>query len=317
MVMNVQRQGRDPDGRGAGRVVLYVALCSLSALAFAAGPPEIGGLSVEWWALVVAATALAVAGIAYVTGRGVARAPYAFLYTRANGAWVKYPIARDVAAIGRHPDNAVAIYDRSLSRFHAEIVRHPDGRCTISDLGSKNGLRVRFHPVRTSPLSDGDLVELGHVRFRFALVPVDDRILEDTQTMEAHRLWPERERRHHTRYAAHARALLYDGNSNCIETEVKDVSDKGMLLQGDCAELAPKTPVKVAVELEKGHWHTLQGVVARQTDERVGIEITETETSKLESLHRLRDESGAPPPLTADNPPATQTANVVPLKRAG
>lgn len=224
----------------------------------------------------------------HARGSGHARA---YLLARGKGRWVKYPIVRDVTGIGRHRGNAICIADRSLSRYHAEIVRHADDTYTITDLGSKNGMRVRFHPAKTAPLKDADLIELGAVRFRFALAPVDEHILEDTQTMEAHRLWPERERRTSPRVAAHGHALLRGEDSTCVMGEIRDVSDGGLFVKSETPP-AVHSPVQVAVEIEKGHWHTLPGEVVRLTGEGVGIHVSDP--GKMEVLRRLRAPAAVP-----------------------
>jgi predicted component of type VI protein secretion system len=225
------------------------------------------------------------------------RQTHAYLLAREGGHWVRHAVAGDVVGIGRHPQNAIEIADRSLSRFHAEIVRHADDSFTITDLGSKNGMRVRFQPARTAPLRDGDLIELGSVRFRFALAPVDERLLDDTQTLEARRLWPERERRASPREAAHGHAMVRGEDSTCVMGEVRDVSDSGLFVNA-VAPPAEHTPVQVAVEIEKGHWHTLAGEVVRKTGDGVGIHLSDP--AKAEVLHRLRDTPAAPAPIAPE-----------------
>ena len=49
--------------------------------------------------------------------------------------------------IGRHPDNTIQILDRIISKEHAQIVRQPDGRFLLRDLGSLNGTFLRGERV--------------------------------------------------------------------------------------------------------------------------------------------------------------------------
>jgi DNA-binding winged helix-turn-helix (wHTH) protein/cold shock CspA family protein len=74
-----------------------------------------------------------------------------------DGAWV----------LGRDPEADVFIDMSNVSRHHARVL--VDGeKVTIEDLGSKNGTFVRGVRIETpTPLSDGDEIHLGSVRFLF------------------------------------------------------------------------------------------------------------------------------------------------------
>lgn len=74
-----------------------------------------------------------------------------------KGRWV---LTRAVSSIGRWEDNEVAIDDRWISRYHAEIRREGD-RHVLRDLGSKNGTYLNGQRI-TSPtaLSDGDEIQV-------------------------------------------------------------------------------------------------------------------------------------------------------------
>jgi hypothetical protein len=72
---------------------------------------------------------------------------------------VRYPVQ-----IGRGPDMDVPIWDRSVSRRHAEIDWRDDA-WSIRDLESTNGTRVGGTPLGPSevrPLAPGDRIELGY-----------------------------------------------------------------------------------------------------------------------------------------------------------
>ena len=69
--------------------------------------------------------------------------------------------------IGRNPDNDIVFTNTSISGYHAEIHSQRDGICYITDLGSGNGMSINEKRVAQSDLKDGDLIELGEVRFRF------------------------------------------------------------------------------------------------------------------------------------------------------
>ena len=72
------------------------------------------------------------------------------------------PISEAVVTIGRSLDNDIVIDERTVSRRHAQL-RRRYGQYVIYDLGSRGGTLVNGHPVRESPLDDGDVVTLGGV----------------------------------------------------------------------------------------------------------------------------------------------------------
>ncbi len=79
---------------------------------------------------------------------------------------------RAVSVIGRTEDNDIVINHRSISRHHARIVEE-NGRHTIVDLQSSNGVRVNGEEYGKVELRRGDLIDLGHVRLRF-VAPGED-----------------------------------------------------------------------------------------------------------------------------------------------
>jgi DNA-binding NtrC family response regulator len=81
--------------------------------------------------------------------------------------------ASDRLQIGSHPSNQVQIKDRTISRFHCEVVVEPKGRAWVKDLGSRNGTRVNGTRVREAELTEGAVLQLG--RARFAFEPLSER----------------------------------------------------------------------------------------------------------------------------------------------
>lgn len=65
--------------------------------------------------------------------------------------------------LGRAPDNDLVLGHESVSRYHAQVSRSEQG-WTISDLGSKNGLKINTYRTRHQLLRDGDRIEIGHVQ---------------------------------------------------------------------------------------------------------------------------------------------------------
>ena len=93
-------------------------------------------------------------------------APVAFLEMQ-DAESKRLPLLKTANRIGRRPDNDIVFTNTSISGYHAEIHAQRDGTYTITDLGSGNGLSVNNQRVTQSNLKDGDLIELGEVRFRF------------------------------------------------------------------------------------------------------------------------------------------------------
>lgn len=79
----------------------------------------------------------------------------------------RIPLVKTANRIGRRPDNDIVFSNTSISGYHAEIHVQRDGSYSITDLASGNGLCVNEQRVPQSPLKDGDLIEMGEVRFRF------------------------------------------------------------------------------------------------------------------------------------------------------
>ena len=70
--------------------------------------------------------------------------------------------------IGRAPDDDIIVADLGVSKHHAELRRSPDGRYSITDLGSHNGTYVNGTRVSQQELNEGDIIAIGHATFRFA-----------------------------------------------------------------------------------------------------------------------------------------------------
>ncbi len=78
----------------------------------------------------------------------------------------EYPLKVGVSVIGRLAQSDIHIPSPDVSRRHAQVTMGPDG-CTISDLGSENGVVVNGHHVEKHRLEDGDVVILGKQRLVF------------------------------------------------------------------------------------------------------------------------------------------------------
>jgi hypothetical protein len=82
----------------------------------------------------------------------------------------RVPITQKASRIGRNPANDIVFANTSISGYHAELHAKRDGTFYISDLGSGNGVVVNGQRIaQSADLKEGDLIELGEVRFRFRL----------------------------------------------------------------------------------------------------------------------------------------------------
>ena len=70
------------------------------------------------------------------------------------------PLA-DRLTLGRAEDNDVVVDDERLSKHHAEVICHPDGRVEVRDLGSTSGTLVNGEGVESRVLRHGDKLSFG------------------------------------------------------------------------------------------------------------------------------------------------------------
>lgn len=84
--------------------------------------------------------------------------------------------------LGRYPNNDVIIDNTTVSAYHAEIIRRPDGRHEIVDRESRNGTRVNGAIIRSQVLHDGDLITLGGATLHY-LAPAQQETLHDIPYM--------------------------------------------------------------------------------------------------------------------------------------
>ncbi len=72
-----------------------------------------------------------------------------------------------INTLGRHPDNSIQILDRIISKEHCQIIRTPEGRFLLRDLGSLNGTYVSGARVTERVLNHGEEMVLGSTHLTF------------------------------------------------------------------------------------------------------------------------------------------------------
>src|SRR5262249_12693532 len=80
----------------------------------------------------------------------------------APAAWQS---SSDRCSIGLHPSNDLVIDERSVSRFHCELVLDSRG-VRVRDLGSRNGTRIDGTLVLDGFARDGSVIRVGKTELR-------------------------------------------------------------------------------------------------------------------------------------------------------
>ena len=87
-----------------------------------------------------------------------------------NGEECSLVIGEGSIVVGRSPECDLVLQDESISRRHAQISR--DGRgWIITDLGSKNGLKLNTFQTTGQELCNGDRIDVGAVRLYVEIGP--------------------------------------------------------------------------------------------------------------------------------------------------
>jgi two-component system, NtrC family, response regulator GlrR len=84
------------------------------------------------------------------------------------GAGRTFDSTGDKTSIGSHPLNDVLLDERTVSRFHCELLID-EKAVWVKDLGSRNGTIVDGVTVKEAALRNGSLIQLGRVGLRFEL----------------------------------------------------------------------------------------------------------------------------------------------------
>lgn len=245
--------------------------------------------------IVAAATSLLVLVMAVAYYRRVyMRAPQAYLYRRAGRRVVKHGLDQNVIRIGRHPDNEIQLQDRSVSRFHAQIVDKQNGSFVVRDLDSKNGVRIFYRRVTSSVLADGDVLFVGNVGMRFVHYPADYTTVADTVELEANtsRRLVKRQRRAE-RFGAGKPVRFYTEAIGWATGTARDISEEGIYIETP-RRLPIRTPLDIVIQgNHNGHWFKLSGDVVRSDDSGIAVNFTDVDRRTKTDLYRLNKETAA------------------------
>jgi hypothetical protein len=89
---------------------------------------------------------------------------------RGPNAGSRFLLDSDRTSAGRHPESDIFLDDVTVSRRHAEFVRH-GSTFSVRDVGSLNGTYVNRERIDEAALSGGDEVQIGKFRIVFLVNP--------------------------------------------------------------------------------------------------------------------------------------------------
>lgn len=85
---------------------------------------------------------------------------------RGPNSGARFLLDADITTAGRHPDADIFLDDVTVSRRHAEFIRHGTA-FEVKDLGSLNGTYFDGVRVESAMLTDGAEVQVGKFRLTF------------------------------------------------------------------------------------------------------------------------------------------------------
>lgn len=85
---------------------------------------------------------------------------------RGPNAGARFLLDADITTVGRHPEADIFLDDVTVSRRHAEFLRHGMS-FEVRDLGSLNGTYFDGQRIDSATLNDGAEVQVGKFRLTF------------------------------------------------------------------------------------------------------------------------------------------------------
>ena len=87
--------------------------------------------------------------------------------TQGVAAGSVFALTDAMITVGRDGNNAIVLAENGVSRLHARLMRGEDGRISVSDENSANGIFVNGARVHQATLAAGDEIQIGENFFRF------------------------------------------------------------------------------------------------------------------------------------------------------
>ena len=88
------------------------------------------------------------------------------LVQKGPNAGARYLLNSDLVTVGRNPESDIFLDDVTVSRKHAEFLRHGKS-FSVHDSGSLNGTYVNGELAERTELVNGDSVQIGKYRLLF------------------------------------------------------------------------------------------------------------------------------------------------------
>lgn len=250
----------------------------------AAASSEGGGLDIFEGGILLLTGLLVV--LVWLHIRSEKRQPFGYLYRLKGKRLGKFKITSEVCRIGRHPNNELRLNHKSVSRFHAEVVRNHNGTFSIYDTSSKNGIRVGLRPVRSSVLREGDLIDVGDVRLRFTRRPRDYNVQPNTIMLDHAANRFDTRRRREMRSSLTTQVRLYNDEMGWVNGWMRNVGRDGAFVETE-VKLPTRLPLDIVVAVEenrKRRWLHLTGEVVWCDAKGIGVSFTDRDASTVEQL---------------------------------
>ncbi len=78
-----------------------------------------------------------------------------------------FELNSDKLSVGRNPQRDICIKDGSISSYHCDFEKQPDGSWVLRDNDSTNGSRVNNVQITSQALKNSDILQLGNVEVLF------------------------------------------------------------------------------------------------------------------------------------------------------
>lgn len=90
----------------------------------------------------------------------------------------RLPVTHWETLVGRAKNCDVVLDYPTISRTHAVLTRYDDGSWTVSDVGSKGGIRVNGEETAMAAVEYGDRISLGGVEFQLVPITKEQEVIQ-------------------------------------------------------------------------------------------------------------------------------------------